>query len=134
MSPERNFWRLIRDHLPGHKERVENAAVSGFPDVNGCSKGAEYWVELKAPNVRTVTPDDVDRVEKLLEDTQYVWHNRRVRQGGRVFVAIKYATAVALFRAVRASGVAHKYRHIVSLSSPYAWDVFESCFSKELIA
>lgn len=82
---ERKFWGLIKDHLLGDISRIENAADSGTPDVSGAYIEKDYWVELKATeSLKEVRP------ETLLRSAQLVWHKRRVRQGSKIFVIVKY--------------------------------------------
>ena len=49
MSKEKNLWALLRDNIKEvHWQRIETGMTgSGVPDVNGCAKGKEFWIELK---------------------------------------------------------------------------------------
>ena len=83
---EVKFWKYIKDHLPGDVIRVENAADPGTPDVNGCFKGHEYWIELKVctNKIKIVDP------KSTLKDSQIVWHLNRGLQKGSIFLMIRY--------------------------------------------
>ena len=67
MSKERNLWALLRDNIKEvHWQRIETGMTgSGVPDVNGCAKGKEFWVELKevhSGNSLTLRPMQVGQV------------------------------------------------------------------------
>lgn len=65
----------------GHKvdlQRVENAATSGHPDVEGCVDGGQTWIELKSC-ARPVRADTVIRPKK--RQSQEIWHETRSRAG-----------------------------------------------------
>lgn len=51
----------------------------GIPDLNGCYQGIEIWIELKqtAHWAFTMRPEQIG------------WIERRVRHGGRVFIAVR---------------------------------------------
>lgn len=57
--------------------------ASGVPDTNGCYQGQEFWVEFKWTDTYAVG----------LEALQVGWILRRMRAGGRVFVATWRETA-----------------------------------------
>lgn len=50
----------------------------GTPDSNGCADGVEFWIEHKWTDAWAVG----------LEPEQVGWISRRMRSGGRVFVAV----------------------------------------------
>jgi hypothetical protein len=53
--------------------------ASGVPDVNGCRKGVEFWIEMKRTSATAVA----------VRPGQVAWIERRLRHGGRVFVAVR---------------------------------------------
>jgi len=130
MTPEQNFWRQVKDHLPGDTQRIENVAGAGTPDVNGCADGHEYWVELKVNRnkkpIDQSMPNTKDGVMGLLEQSQYPWHNRRVRNGGKVFVLVKNKYALSLFQAYLMKATLHEYRHVVTVPSGMDLDILKS--------
>lgn len=68
----------------GHKldmQRVENCAVSGHPDVEGCLDGGQFWIELKTC-LRPARADTVIRPKK--RESQEIWHEERSRAGGTI--------------------------------------------------
>ena len=92
--------QLFRTHLRAgwDWQSVENWGVgSGVPDANFCGPGGvEGWVEFKVAigwQVR-VAP------------TQVAWIGRRVRAGGRVFVAVRRDQSLWLFHGDRAMDLA----------------------------
>tara|TARA_A100001515_G_scaffold47868_1_gene37836 strand:+ start:310 stop:633 length:324 start_codon:yes stop_codon:yes gene_type:complete len=56
--------------------RIENKAGPGVPDVNGCYKGLEFWIELKVIKGNSL------RLSKF----QKAWIYERTKSGGKVFV------------------------------------------------
>lgn len=89
MARESELWKrcktgivTLRKH--GHKvdlQRVENCAVSGHPDVEGCVDGGQTWIELKSC-LRPVRPDTPIRPKK--RQSQEIWHETRTRAGCRI--------------------------------------------------
>ena len=59
-----------------------------MPDVNGCAKGQEFWVELKeihSGNALTLRP------------MQVAWIAKRAQYGGQVFVLARKNEVIKLF-------------------------------------
>lgn len=75
--PEQTFWTRIRDKMPGHAVRIENATAIGMPDVNVCCRGIEAWFELKVWT---------EGAGILLRKEQWAWMNRRNVHRGVVWV------------------------------------------------
>lgn len=95
MARESALWTRLRSTgVPNLRDRgflvdlqrVENSAVSGHPDVEGCicdplaSVGAQIWIELKseARPKRPTTP-----IHPKKRPSQSIWHRKRVRAGCR---------------------------------------------------
>lgn len=110
MNPETAFYNKIKDHLPGHVQRIESSSGSGIPDVNGCHSGIEYWIELKV---------DVKRLI-LLRKEQYAWGMRRALSGGHVMViALVAETLIQCWKyplQVIPHGISAKYVEVTSLT------------------
>lgn len=82
---EKDFWKEIRDHLPDvHWQRIETGQTGGgIPDLNGCWKGREAWIELKVhPNKLTPMQDN--------------WIRKRREARGIAIVAVRYPEAMIL--------------------------------------
>ena len=62
-------WQSIESGLTG----------LGIPDLNGCVDGHEFWVECKATSAWAVA----------IDTEQIMWAERRIRHGGRVFLAVR---------------------------------------------
>ena len=77
---ESKLYLEIKKLLPDvHFQRIETSVGLGVPDVNGCSEGIEFWLELKvSSNKRSV-----------LSKYQKAWIIRRGKAGGRVFILQK---------------------------------------------
>lgn len=61
-------------------QRVENCAVSGHPDVEGCIDGNQVWIELKSC-MRPARPDTPIRPKT--RPSQNIWHRERSAAGSR---------------------------------------------------
>ena len=59
---------------------IENSVSSGAPDHNGCVDGKEFWIEYKATSTNAIK----------FRPNQPAWIHRRVRHGGRVWIAIRH--------------------------------------------
>lgn len=100
MSSESNLWNwlkcanlVLREDL--HMCRVENSAISGMPDVEGCFRGNQFWIELKC----------IDRPMKestslrpKFRPTQIPWMKRRLGAHGKVFVLLQVGLGRRLSR------------------------------------
>jgi hypothetical protein len=79
-KPETVFWEEIKDNIKNvHFQRIENLVGLGIPDVNCCTQGCEFWLELKVGDGRF--PD--------LSKYQIAWHYRRFLVGGKSFILQK---------------------------------------------
>ena len=84
---ESKLYEDLRKALPNvHFQRIETNVGLGIPDVNGCGKGIEFWLELK------VSSGTALRLSKF----QKSWIIRRGREGGRVFILRKALSERAL--------------------------------------
>tara|TARA_E500000305_G_scaffold77550_1_gene63188 strand:- start:1814 stop:2251 length:438 start_codon:yes stop_codon:yes gene_type:complete len=59
-----------------HFCRIESATIRGIPDVNCLIEGKEFWLELKANQVKNYG----------VSNFQINWHLKRQKCGGKVFV------------------------------------------------
>lgn len=125
MRPEQALYNLIKDHLPGHHQRIESIAGVGAPDVELCYEGKSCWIELKCPPKR-----DMD-IWDMLRPSQQIWHLKRYKQFGKVFVLYRYENTVVLERLVGkgfATSDPHReyclYIRVWSESKPWPWENF----------
>jgi hypothetical protein len=72
---------IFRQRLPKvHWQSIEVPAIAkGVPDMNGCYKGKEFWVENKVTKGWTIG----------LRPHQAAWLMRRSRAGGRTRIAVR---------------------------------------------
>lgn len=87
----RHFGHLI------DLQRVENVAVSGHPDVEGCLDGAQLWIELKSC-MRPARADTPIRPKKRI--SQEIWHQTRADAGCRIawiLIQVGEANGAALY-------------------------------------
>ena len=76
-GPEAKLWQDVKKALKdAHLVRIENKSSPGVPDVNGCYKGIEFWLELKVIKGNSLQ----------LSKFQKAWIYERTRAGGKVFV------------------------------------------------
>src|SRR5262252_105458 len=76
---------LFPKHLPHvHWVAIESGSTGGgIPDLNGCHKGIEVWIECKraeGAKLNRCSP---------IRPTQIGWAEERVLHGGRVLLAIR---------------------------------------------
>ena len=110
----------MRKNLPQiHLQRIETGLTgSGVPDVNGCTKGKEFWVELKeihSGNQLTLRP------------MQISWIAKRAMHGGQVFVLARKNDEIKLFHVDGLEGIKElvkggfKSKALLTLTIPYDW-------------
>ena len=86
---ELSLWRWlshaqVRLGKDLHLCRVENGDCSpGFPDVEGCYKGTQFFLELK---VKTVPVRERTPIRPKFQKSQPNWHRKRLTAGGRSFI------------------------------------------------
>ena len=121
MSKEKNLWALLRDNIKEvHWQRIETGMTgSGVPDVNGCAKGKEFWIELKevhSGNSLTLRP------------MQVAWLSKRAMNGGQVFVLARKNNQMKLYhidgieRAQELVKNGYKSDNLLTLDIPYEWE------------
>lgn len=93
IASETSLWRWLRDGCRGMSRlildmnRIENAASSGMPDVEGVYRAAQFWLELKvAPRPKKAeTPIDV----KHLRPKQVEFLHNRWLAGGSAWILLR---------------------------------------------
>ena len=121
MAKEKNLWLLIRENLKQiHLQRIETGMTgAGVPDVNGCAKGKEFWIELK----------EIHSGNKLtLRPMQISWLAKRASHGGQVFVMARKNDEIKLYHIDSLTGIkdlvneGYNHKALVTLNIPYDWD------------
>lgn len=89
MARESSLWQRCRTAVKalawqGHHvdlQRIENAATSGHPDVEGVIDGSQLWIELKScmRPVKASTP-----IRPKCRPSQEIWHRKRTEAGSRI--------------------------------------------------
>ena len=69
-----------------HMNRVENLIMEGMPDVEGCLRGTQFWIELKCDK-RPADPSTL--IKPKFRPAQVPWLERRVGAGGRAYVLLQ---------------------------------------------
>ena len=82
MSSDGGLRPLFQKHLPEfYWQPVESWSTGrGVPDVNFCFAGTEGWIENKVAATNKVE----------MRPEQVAWHERRIRAGGRTFIAVRF--------------------------------------------
>lgn len=122
MARERDLWLLLKNNLTDiHFQRIETGLTgSGVPDVNGCAKGKEFWIELK----------EIHRGKSLtLRPMQIAWMAKRSAVGGQVFVLARKQNVIKLYHVDGLSGAKELQENpkgfyqksLVTLIKPYEW-------------
>lgn len=127
----RGIFRVKLPHV--HWTPIETGlTASGVPDMEGCLRGRQFWVENKLADAYAVGIDSF----------QIAWHERRARAGGRTFLAVRLtATAgprkgaardeLFMYRGARIREVYHKglrvfpLLHLTGGPSDWDWDRVE---------
>lgn len=131
MTPEQKFYYLIKDHIPGHVNRIENSTGVGIPDINFCFNGLETWLELKANINLLVVPDEVIQIPfgtKKLRDSQIIWHGQRTKAGGRVLVAIRDDSTIKILQCRKM----HEYKVLLVQKKPWIWYEITAYLEKDI--
>ena len=122
MAREKDLWLLLKNNLTDiHFQRIETGLTgSGVPDVNGCAKGKEFWIELK----------EIHRGKSLtLRPMQVAWMAKRSAVGGQVFVLARKQDVIKLYHVDGLSGAKELQENPkgfyqksrVTLIKPYEW-------------
>lgn len=90
MAREVRLWEWLRDGVRRlgtgiHVRRVENRVGEGDPDVDGCWAGRYFEVELKGCD----RPARGGRLDFEVRSSQVVWHRRRRRALGNIWVLVR---------------------------------------------
>lgn len=126
MKPEQLLWQLVRPHVPGHVDRVENAVGVGMPDVHTTYRKRSIWIELKVAKW-TGQP-----VIELMEPSQRVWHVKCTNHGGVVLVLVREGDALHIYQAILWKATECAYLCRWSGLKPWDWYQFSSIFSGAL--
>jgi len=111
---ESKLWQRIKKHITKpHLIRVESNTINGIPDINGCWKGKEFWIELKSDKVGY----------PKLSKWQISWINKRIKHGGIVIICNETLSerALQLYRPLSAITDARLLKPRCSFSFPVQW-------------
>jgi hypothetical protein len=79
-----------------HWQSIETSHIgAGVPDLNGCYRSVEFWIELKKAKGWSVG----------LSPVQIAWISRRIRSGGRVFIAVRKGSTLWLLHGAAATAL-----------------------------
>ena len=116
-GPEAKLWQQLKKGLKNsHLVRIESRIGLGVPDVNGCTNGQTYWLELKVSKGKHIP----------LSKYQKAWIYERSRFGGKVFVLVTTLASSSLkvydSNVVRGHGLPFP---VLTLEHPYDWSKLE---------
>lgn len=122
-GPDNGLRSVFKDHLKSwHFTPIETGGiVSGVPDAEYCAPGGvSGWIEFKY--VRGPKSNDVG-----LRPAQVAWIDRRVRSGGRAFIAIQRKSELFLYSGVgvkelKRNGLASQLGLLYHGVTQRAWD------------
>lgn len=100
MARESDLWRWLstaRLHFKRelHMTRVENAVAKGFPDVEGCLRGQQFFIELKCATVRK--HGNLAFGHRITGEQAH-WLDRRFALSGHAWVLIQVGTGASATR------------------------------------
>ena len=111
-----NLRVLFSRKLPqAHWQSIETGTTGqGVPDANYCCDRVEGWIEFKT----------VDHNKVTLRPAQIGWIERRMRQGGRCFIAVRRTHELFLFSGAHARTANLKLTPALvhSCGGPSKWD------------
>ena len=117
-GPEAKLWQQIKKGLKNsHLVRIESRIGLGVPDVNGCTNGQTYWLELKVSKGKHIP----------LSKYQKAWIYERSKVGGKVFVlvtALKQSSLKVYDCSVVLRGPGLPFP-VLTLEHPYDWSKLE---------
>ncbi len=117
-GPEAKLWQQIKKGLKNsHLVRIESRIGLGIPDVNGCTNGQTYWLELKVRKGKDIG----------LSKYQKAWIYERCKFGGKVFVlaqALKGSALKVYDCTVVLRGPGFPFP-VLTLEHPYDWSKLE---------
>ena len=115
---ESKLWQRIKKHITKpHLIRVESNTINGIPDINGCWKSKEFWLELKS-----------DRVGyPKLSKWQISWINKRIKHGGIVIICNEtlLEKSLKLYRPLSAITDPRLLKPRFSFSFPIQWPLVQ---------
>lgn len=105
---ESDFWSDIRLHCPAPDwTRIENTAMSGAPDVNGCLDGVDVWLELKIKKGNLIE----------IRHSQILWMRQRLTRNARnVWVVARDRDTLYVWAAARALVASHTPTRVIAKS------------------
>lgn len=112
--PERNFFEQMKRNMPKigipmDLGRVENTAITGWPDVNYCIGGIEGHAELKAwERIRLSGRFTIPK----LRPEQAAWLYRRSSIGGRAYLLCRINKDVVLLDGRLVPALFDKTKHL----------------------
>ena len=118
---ESKLWQRIKKHITKpHFIRVESNTINGIPDINGCWKGKEFWIELKSDKVGY----------PKLSKWQISWINKRIKHGGIVIICNEtlLEKSLKLYRPLSAITDPRLLKHRFSFSFPVQWPLVQAAF------
>lgn len=119
---EVDLWNLLKGHLPGMSERIENGVANGTPDVYNCTNGVSTWIELKS----LTRLENLEILHLGLHPSQRNWHIKHHKNGGWSLVLTRVNDTIY----VHWFDVSGFFR-VFETSKPFNWEgLLEKLFLK----
>ena len=118
---ESKLWQKIKKLITKpHFIRVESKTINGIPEINGCWKGKEFWIELKSDKVGY----------PKLSKWQISWINKRIKHGGIVIICNEtlLEKSLKLYRPLSAITDPRLLKPRFSFSFPVQWPLVQAAF------
>ena len=93
IQTETKLWQILKKNTEHfvHWTRIESRSSFGVPDLNGCTDGREFWIELKI--ITTKTDNSFPRWSPL----QIAWQTKRTRMDGIVWNLASHPSSLSLY-------------------------------------
>lgn len=117
---------------------VESVTSEGLPDLNICTEGIEFWIEIKCPRPKVNLTTSVFGSEHKIGPMQFVFFKRSKMAGGLVFLLVCNNKFTYLADATKVTSEIHAWNVIdlqESLNSPgpgvfFSFKPLKSCFEQ----
>lgn len=88
---ESSDYKTLKRNMPYPRDRldrVENAVVTGMPDINFCSGDVECWIEQKSPKEPVRSTTRLFGSNHKVSQEQMNWFKRQMTAGGNAYFII----------------------------------------------
>ena len=89
IQTETKLWQILKKNTEHfvHWTRIESRSSFGVPDLNGCTDGREFWIELKITKVNKIR----------LSPNQIAWNTKYSLNFGLSYILVQRVGEGSLF-------------------------------------